>query len=170
MHMQIGTQSDVVGLVQAARDGSQLAYDELYRRYQWLVWKQIRRWVHDPGTAADLVQEVFILAFAKLAQLREPRHFAAWLRRIAHNRVFVRLRRAREPVRFRSYLPDIVDPSPSPALRLELLEERLMLRTGIAHLSIMDQQALQAFHYDGLSLKQIAARFARPVGTIKRRL
>ena len=47
-----------------------------------------------PADAADVVQDVFLIAYERLAELREPAAFPGWLLQIARNRA---VDRAREP-------------------------------------------------------------------------
>lgn len=49
----------------------------------------------DHHLAEDMAQEVLETVFRKLAELRDPRRFASWIRMIARNRMRSRLRRAR---------------------------------------------------------------------------
>jgi RNA polymerase sigma-70 factor, ECF subfamily len=69
-------------LVRAARDGSRVAFSELYSRYARVVHSVLLARV-PYGEAEDLVQEVFVVAFQKLATLREPNAVGAWLAAIA---------------------------------------------------------------------------------------
>ncbi len=70
--------------VVAARGGSQPAFVALYRRFLPLVHGiLISRWL--PADADELTQECFALAFSRLAQLRQPAQFGAWVASIARH-------------------------------------------------------------------------------------
>jgi RNA polymerase sigma-70 factor (ECF subfamily) len=65
-----------------ARRGSQAAHAQLYRRFAPLVHGILLGRVR-PALADELTQECFTLALGRLAQLREPRKFGAWIAMIA---------------------------------------------------------------------------------------
>jgi RNA polymerase sigma-70 factor (ECF subfamily) len=76
--------SDVGDWVAAARRGSQPAFAALYQRFLPLVHGiLVSRW--RPADADEMSQECFILAFARIGQLREPAHFGAWVASIARH-------------------------------------------------------------------------------------
>lgn len=72
-------------LVREASRGSRTAFGELYTRYARVVHGILLARV-PYGEAEDLVQDVFVTAFRKIATLREPKAFPGWLSAIArHN-------------------------------------------------------------------------------------
>ena len=79
------------------RPGDRDAYGELVRRFQGSVYAMALTRVRDPLEAQELAQEVFVHAMRKLPQLRDPRCFAGWLRRITARMAINRLTR-RGPV------------------------------------------------------------------------
>src|SRR4051794_41667811 len=89
---------EVTVLVERAQAGDRAAYGELVRRFQGSVYAMALTRVHDPVEAQELAQEVFVHAMRKLPQLRDPRCFAGWLRRITARMAINRLTR-RGPVR-----------------------------------------------------------------------
>jgi RNA polymerase sigma-70 factor, ECF subfamily len=76
---------DAAALVRQARDGNRSAFGLLYelhaRMVHGILLARVPRLEVD-----DLVQEVFLQAMKRLAELREPAAFGAWLAQIAHNR------------------------------------------------------------------------------------
>jgi RNA polymerase sigma-70 factor, ECF subfamily len=73
---------DDAELARAARDGSRVAFSELYARYARVVHGILLARVAY-GDAEDLVQDVFVIAFQKIASLREPKALGGWLAAIA---------------------------------------------------------------------------------------
>jgi RNA polymerase sigma-70 factor, ECF subfamily len=71
-------------LVRAATQGSRAAFGELYTRYARVVHGILLARV-PYGDAEDLVQDVFVIAFRKIATLREPKAFPGWLGAIARH-------------------------------------------------------------------------------------
>lgn len=84
-------------LIRAAARGDQRAFAELHSRYANMVHAILLARL-PPSDAEDQVQEVFLLAWKKLAQLDDARLFGAWLATIARNRAadFHRRRHATE--------------------------------------------------------------------------
>ena len=82
-------------LVQGVRHGEQEAFAKLYTLYAPMVHGIVLARV-PWGEVDDLVQDVFLVAFKKLATLRDNAAFGAWLAMIARNRAMDFHRRRRE--------------------------------------------------------------------------
>jgi RNA polymerase sigma-70 factor (ECF subfamily) len=163
--------NEITILVEKAQMGDRAAYGELVERFQNAVYAIALTRVHDASEAQELTQEVFVHAMGKLAQLRDPRCFAGWLRqitvRMAINRLTRRgLARGTEPELLETAAADTA----SPPEELERAEARRQIHVGLARLKEMDRQTLEAFYLRGRTLKQMSREFETPVGTIKRRL
>jgi RNA polymerase sigma-70 factor, ECF subfamily len=82
-------------LVEAARDGDQQAFGQLYHLYGAMVHGILLARV--PWSEVDdLVQDVFLLAFRRLPSLRDCAAFGGWLAMITRNRAMDFHRRSRE--------------------------------------------------------------------------
>src|SRR4051812_16824202 len=86
---------DDVTLVVRARDGDVRAYEQLVRRYQGPLFRLAVRMLASRGDAEDVVQEVLLTAWRRLADLRADAAFVGWLYRMATNRC-LNLIRARQ--------------------------------------------------------------------------
>ena len=86
-------------LVEAARQGDRVAFDELYRRYRRLVHGILLSRV-PPVDAEDLLQDVFLRAWRQMHALREAAAFGGWLAAMARHRAVdhLRARPAGEPL------------------------------------------------------------------------
>src|SRR5256885_15234773 len=84
-------------LVAAARRGDRGALGELYRRHGRLV-QSIALARVPVDAAADLVQDVFVMAMGRLGSLRDDAAFAPWLATIARRRAADWRRRAHDTV------------------------------------------------------------------------
>jgi RNA polymerase sigma-70 factor (ECF subfamily) len=163
--------TEVTELVRRAQGGERAAFGELVTRFEGAVYAMALARVRDPGEAQELAQEVFVHAMRKLPQLRDPRCFAGWLRRITARMAINRLTR-RGPVRGAE--PELLETveavTAEPLETLVRAEQRAELLAGLRRLKPLDRAALEAFYLRGQSLKQMSRLFAAPVGTIKRRL
>lgn len=107
---------ELATIVAAARRGDRAAFAELYRRFHRAVHGVVLARVAY-GDAADLVQDTFALALARLPQLADPAAFPGWLMAIARNRATDHAR-AKRPT---EELVDIPVPAPRSAEVAEVL-------------------------------------------------
>jgi RNA polymerase sigma-70 factor, ECF subfamily len=163
--------TEITDLVEKAQTGDRNAYGELVERFQASVFAMALTRVHDPLEAQELAQEVFVHGMKKLPQLRDPRCFAGWLRRITARMAINRLTR-RGPITGAE--PEILDNVEgrinTPLDEIERKEAKAELHEGLRQLKDLDRQTLEAFYLRGRSLKQMSKEFDTPIGTIKRRL
>jgi RNA polymerase sigma-70 factor (ECF subfamily) len=163
--------TEITTLVEQAQTGDRAAYGELVRRFQGSVYAMALTRVHDPLEAQELAQEVFVHGMRKIAQLRDPRCFAGWLRRITARMAINRLSRKGPLIGTEPELLDSVEGRiTGPVEEIERNEAKADLHAGLQQLKELDRKTLEAFYLRGRSLKQMSREFATPVGTIKRRL
>ncbi len=99
----------------------------------------------------DVVQESFLRALASWRTGAPPDSPLAWLKRVARNILIDVLRRSKGERRHRADLEPAVDgPAADPFESLELF-------LAIASLGRKKARVIEAFYYDGLSVKEIAA-------------
>jgi RNA polymerase sigma-70 factor (ECF subfamily) len=90
--------------IRAVAGGDQEAFARLYSCYVRLVHAVLLARV--PRTDVDdLVQEVFVAAYVRIRELRDPAAFGGWIAAIARNRATDYLRQAREQVALPDDLP-----------------------------------------------------------------
>jgi RNA polymerase sigma-70 factor (ECF subfamily) len=163
--------TEVTELVRRAQAGERTAFGELVTRFEGAVYAMALARVRDATEAQELAQEVFVHAMRKLPQLRDPRCFAGWLRRITARMAINRLTR-RGPVH--GATPEMLEAveavTDEPLDTLVRAEQRAELLAALRRQKPLDRAALEAFYLRGESLKQMSRAFAAPVGTIKRRL
>ena len=158
-------------VVLRAQAGDRRAFDELVNEFHSRVYGIVMQRLRNTAEADEITQEVFLRAFRKLDQLKEPAAFAGWLSQIATRLAINRaVRRPAEcmcePQSFE--MMHEVDDNPAAGLLQE--EDVQQLRLGLDRLGQMDRQTLSAFYFEGQSLKEMAEVFDSPIGTIKRRL
>ena len=163
--------TEITVLVERAKTGDREAYGELVTRFQSSVYAMALSRVRDPLEAQELAQDVFVHAMRKLPQLRDPRCFAGWLRRITARMAINRLTRKGPLFGADPEMLDAVQGrGRSPDENLEVGEAVEQLKEGLAQLKPLDRATLEAFYIRGRSLKQMAREFEVPTGTVKRRL
>jgi RNA polymerase sigma-70 factor (ECF subfamily) len=142
-------------LVLGVLEGDRSAFAELYDRRARLIRAICYDATRDIETAAELTQEVFLRAYAKLGRLNDPDSFASWLagiaRRVCREWRRGRLRRLRV-VTDSPIGPDseaAASPQPDPP------DERIgELREAIATLPERERLALHAFYLQGMDAEQ----------------
>lgn len=82
-------------LVRSARAGNESAFASLYDRYRRIVHALLLARV-SRDEVEDLVQDVFLTAWKRLDDLRDPAAFGGWIAMIARNRATDSHRRAAE--------------------------------------------------------------------------
>ena len=158
-------------LVEAARRGDLAAFESLIARYEGAARAAALAATRDPDAARDVVQEAFLDAYRLLHQLREPRAFAGWLRRIVAKHADRWRRRRRERTwadpAGAEMLPD-PGPGPDPALDRARLAERV--RGALDGLPPDLREATTLFYLGERTAAEIAADLDLPTTTIKKRL
>src|SRR5512146_433453 len=79
-------------VVAAIVAGDPAGLAEAYDRYATPLYSYCRALLREPADAADAVQDTFLVATAKLRDLRDPARLRPWLYAVARNECFRRLR------------------------------------------------------------------------------
>jgi RNA polymerase sigma-70 factor (ECF subfamily) len=161
-----GRERDPRGSLRAARSGSSLALDELFKAHWPAAHRAAYLIVHDAGAAEDIAQEAFVSAIRALDRFDRRRPFGPWLHRIVVNRA--------------------IDHARSRALRAEVAAERVPEPAatdsgGTAVYSDELMEALRALppeqraavvlrHLLDYTPGEIAAMLELPRGTVNSRL
>ena len=110
----------------------------------------------------EIAQESFLVAWQKLATLREPASFSAWLFRIARN---LASKRAQLP----HGLPLTEDPAMEETA--EVNEQRITaLMAAVSQLAQPQREVVLRKHFQGATAEQIADELGIAVGTVWSRL
>ena len=162
MHYREMTDAELVRA--AVRDDCD-AFGELVLRYHRLALAAAYRAVPSEDDAEDAVQDAFIAAWLKIASLREPSKFAAWVCRIAVNRAKKRVLCTPDRISFEEICETLGEdgfPADSDAGE--------NLRMTVAALPAPFSETLALHYFDGYSVKEIAAQRGISEGTVKWRL
>src|SRR4030081_492339 len=92
------------GTIRAVAAGDEDAFARLYADYVRLVHAILLGRV-PRRDVDDLVQDVFIAAYTRISELRDPAAFGGWIATIARNRATDYLRQSREQVELPDDLP-----------------------------------------------------------------
>jgi RNA polymerase sigma factor (sigma-70 family) len=145
------------------------AFGELVVRFQDMAYGYAYAILGDAHLAQDAAQEAFIAAYQNLDQLREPKAFPGWLRRI----VFTRCTHLTRGKRLPDQSLDAVQLSssqPTPLAALEAQEMQEQIRAAIRALSEPQRVATVLYYIDGYSQSEVAEFLGISVDAVKKRL
>ena len=160
-------------LLEKCRQGDDLAWEALVRKYQGRVFAVSMNYMRDREEARDVAQDVFIKLYRRLETLQSGETFLPWLIRMTRNCAIDRIRalKSRTP---EESVP--VDEGPEIATRNPSPEEDTIRRwrTGLLHralgeLSEQSREIIMLKDIQELKLNEIADLLALPLGTIKSR-
>ena len=120
----------------------------------------------DGNSAGDAVQDGFVKAWERLADLKEPGRFGPWLCGIVRNLAIDQLRRSRNEPRAGSETPAVKEVRadarhpgqgycPDPSEELTRRERHDAIAAALQTLDEVSRSAVVLRYYDGLSSKQI---------------
>jgi RNA polymerase sigma-70 factor (ECF subfamily) len=162
-----------------------LAFDELVRQFQPMVYRQAYAWLGDSFLAQDVAQETFITAYLQIQHLRSATAFPAWLRRIVWTHCD-RSSRGKskalsldgEQLEYSAYSDPSddawifasTDEQEQPEAALQVQERVWRVRAAIDALPEHERAVTEGFYLQGESQKELAERLHVPVDTVKKRL
>ncbi len=170
-------------LVQRARGGDQLAYNELVKRHKHGVERLVRPMVRSASSdeVEDLVQEALTKAMLHLNSYSEEYAFSTWLYRIATNHAIDYLRRRKlnafsisSPPPSMGGKPDeegreyeISDSSWVPDDVMVSNERTSIIEQAIDELPENYKRIIRLRHNDDMEYEEIARVLKLPMGTVK---
>jgi RNA polymerase sigma-70 factor (ECF subfamily) len=146
-------------LARAAQGGDKMAFGALYERYARMVHGLLLSRV-PRGDVDDLVQDVFLTAWNRLAALREPSAFGGWLTAITRNRAIDFHRRA---VELTVELPDDLAAHDATPERAEAMKLLAIVRT----LPEAYRETLVLRLVEGMTGPEIAARTGLTAASVR---
>lgn len=150
----------VADMVRRARADPR-AFGEIYDAYFARIYGYVAARLEARADAEDVVADTFVRALDKLQQFqyRGPGSFAAWLFRIAHNRVLDERRRQDHPTTVGDPLLDVQGHATNdgaPDTEVEREEESRHLRDLIRSLPPRRQEVIALKFFGGLRNREIA--------------
>jgi len=167
-----------LALVQAAKNGSITAFEELVKRHERQMFRIAHNLLHNREDAEDAVQGAFLKAFQKLLQFQAKAKFSTWLGRITLNEALTKLRK--EPVCWSSIgddsrdeagpLPqEIADWAPNPEMLYTVSQLRNILEKNLRRLNPNLRAVFLLHDVEGFSLEDTAESLGLTVAAVKTR-
>ncbi len=163
-----------------AGSGDAAEFERLLRPHVPALYRSAYRWTGAVDRAEDLVQQLLLRLFPRLAELRALEQVRPWALRVMYRRFVDELRRTRaSPVQFGADVTDHgagaedeawLDPGPEPAELVEqqLIQERLLRageQRGEEHRAVLSMHDIEDY-----TLPELAQIMDIPLGTLKSRL
>jgi len=177
---QVGSSTDEMALVRAAKQGDVTAFEELVRRYDRNVFRIANHITHNAEDAEDVVQEAFLKAYQNLARFQEQSKFYTWLVRIAVNEALMKLRRRRSDKTVsmdqdieteEDTIPrEIADWAPNPEQQFKQEELKEILQKTIQGLPPSFRTVFVLRDVEGLSTEETAEALELSIPAVKSRL
>lgn len=149
-------------------ESSRQRLEQMFKAHHELVWRTLRRLGLDPNAAADLAQQVYLIAAERLGDIHhgsERAFLVGTAIRLAHGN-----RRKAQRVR----LDDDMDVHPSRShLAEDLAEQRRAIRRVdrvLGHLKPDLLAVFVLFEIEGMSTPEVASLLSIPIGTAASRL
>jgi RNA polymerase sigma-70 factor (ECF subfamily) len=166
-NVEVMARSDVQ-LMLAVKEGDELSFELLLRRYRTPLVNFLNRMVRDTGLAEDLAQEVFMRVYRARKEYEPNAKFTTWLFRIATNLALNALRDGRhrqmeisidqrlddgeqQQVRL-----DVADKSPNVEHRLLQQDRAAVIRNAVESLPEKQRAAVLLHKYVELDYGEIA--------------
>jgi len=142
----------VASIVAGDPSGLAAAHD----RYAEPLYKYCRSMLSNPADAADAVQDTFVIAACRLAELRDPDRLRAWLYAVARNECLLILGSPRPAPRITvppGMTDTVIDITEGAAERAEL---RALLTTAARGLNGAEREVLELQLRQGLETAEVA--------------
>src|SRR5262245_15754042 len=146
--------------------GDQLAFAELVRQHQGMVFSLAYHFLRDRAVAEELAQEVFLHLHQSAPELKSAEHLTYWLRKVTTHRSIDQLRR--QKVRPQVSLEEVAEPAVFPPNRDPMLSRTL--RRIVATLPDKARAVLILRYQEDLEPAEIAELLEMPVNTVKSHL
>ena len=164
---------DVTRLVRRCREGDELAWEELVRRFQARVLGLVLHYVRSREDARDVAQDVFVRVYRSLPNFEQEDRFVPWLLRVARTCAIdhTRRRAVRPPAQDVPVeeLITLADPVADPGREAERASDRGLLRRALQRCSELHREILVLREIQGLALNEVAELLDIPGGTAKSR-
>jgi RNA polymerase sigma-70 factor (ECF subfamily) len=162
----------VVGLDFGTSADSLCSFEAIYDAYYEVVARWIRALAGSTADREDLVQEVFLVVYRRLADF-DGRNLQGWLYRITAHQVRDHQRLIWIRHIFRRQVdvsPEMPSVWPTPLMTLEARERQRRLEWMLSHLSAQLRAALVLFEIEGYTAEQIGDMQSVSVHTVRSRI
>ena len=156
-------------LIQRVAGGDREAFAELYDRFAAILFGIVLRILRSRAEAEEVLQDTFLQIWQRSRSFDERRgRVMPWLTLLARSRALDRLRNRNLQDRLTAEAAAQPEPQSADAVDdVTAGEEGLLVRRALTAISEDQRTALTLAYFEGLTQSEIAARLAKPLGTVK---
>lgn len=165
-HLYIG------GLVKKSQQDDSDAFAELYALTYQHIYQYSYRYLRNPDTAQDAVQEVYILALKNITKLKDATLFVAWLNQIAFRVCYTMCKTQNS--NYGEISPEILELSPdeymdhNPESKMLKSDQTQSLKKAIQQLASCEQQSIVMKYLNEMTIDDIAKSMQCSRSSVKR--
>ena len=157
----------------AVQGGDSEAFGLLVGRYEQRILRYGRKFLIGGEDLKDILQDIFIKAYANIRGFDAGRRFSPWMYRIAHNE-FINAGKKRWKERIFSFDLDTILPHPAARERADAdanrHDIRRMLDVCLAEVDAKYREVLVLYYFEDMDYREIADILRLPVSTVGVRL
>jgi len=160
---------ELVWLLAAVAKGDRAAFERLYAATRAKLYGVVLRILRRRDLADEVMQETYLKIWNSAGQF-DPAMASpiTWMVAIARNRAIDQVRKKTEvSIDEDPAVLEIAAESPDPLARREMTEELRRLLACMGRLDEERRRLVLFAYYDGWSREQLAAKFGKPVNTVK---
>jgi RNA polymerase sigma-70 factor (ECF subfamily) len=154
-------------LVGEIRSGSNVAFEQLMRRYRRLVYRVAYGFTRDGESAMDVTQNTFLKAHARLGSWRGEGDLKNWIARIAANEAMNWKRSERRHPTCELDEAVFLQPDPPQEEKLHEREIHQALHKSLSSLNPRHRLAVVLRYFQGMSTREISAVLECSEGTAR---
>lgn len=158
-------------LYKQIQDKDKDALEQLYDRYEKILFSFLLKMTEDRTLAEEAMQEVFIKIWRGTGEYDESKgKFTSWLFTMSRNSAIDLIRKRKKPTVPLDEIVDMADGDSSVEEKAEWQEQKDQIQTAVERLSIEQQKMIQLFYFKGHTHEAIAEICELPLGTVKSRI
>jgi RNA polymerase sigma-70 factor (ECF subfamily) len=171
----VGDTDDDLTLVERHRRGDPSAFEEIFRRYERMVFNLAFRLSGNREEAADLSQDVFLRVYRHVGRFKGRSSLKTWIYRVAVNCCRSRAARRRPatqalPEAAEQVLEQLQDETTSPERRALARDAGRQLAAALRRVQRPYREAVVLRDVEGMSYGEIAAVLGVRLGTVRSRI
>ena len=128
-------------IVAAVVAGDPAGLAAAYDRYAAALYTYCRTMLRESADASDVVQDTFVIASARLSQLRDPSKLRTWLYAVARNECYRRLRGKEAPGL--DEVPEVTDESEAVGAKAERVQLQQLVHDALIGMNIGDREVIE---------------------------
>ena len=147
------------------------ALEQLYDRYEKILFSFLYKMLEDRELAEEALQEVFIKIWRGKGVYDESKgKFTSWLFRMAQNTAIDLIRKNKKPTVPIEEAAQMTSNDAPIDLQVEWQEKKGQIETAVQRLSADQQKMIDLFYFKGYTHEKIAEMCDIPLGTVKSRI